>query len=56
MTQLKVRIARRHANRVEVLEGLTAQADIVASGAAFLNDGDTVKPGASPGVNLAAAH
>ncbi|MDO9095991.1 MAG: efflux RND transporter periplasmic adaptor subunit [Rubrivivax sp.] len=41
--QVRVRVARRHVNRVEVLEGITAQAEVVASGAAFLNDGDTVK-------------
>lgn len=53
--QVKVRTARRHANRVEVLEGITAQAEIVASGAAFLNDGDIVKLSAAVGASLAAA-
>jgi HlyD family secretion protein len=41
--QVKVRTGRRHANRVEVFEGITAQTDIVANGAGFLNDGDIVK-------------
>ena len=53
--QVKVRTARRHTNRVEVIEGITAHADIVASGAAFLNDGDIVKPSAPVGASLAAA-
>ena len=53
--QLKVHTARRHANRVEVLQGLTAQTDIVASGAAFLNDGDTVKVSNAADAKLASA-
>lgn len=53
--QVKVRTARRHAKRVEVLDGITAQTEIVASGAAFLNDGDIVRLSASPVESLAAA-
>jgi hypothetical protein len=30
-------------DRVEVLKGLDAQADVVASGVGFLTDGDTVR-------------
>lgn len=41
--QRKVQVGQRHANRVQVLDGITAQTEIVASGAGFLNDGDTVK-------------
>lgn len=47
----KVHIGRRQADRVEVLSGLSADAQVVASGAGFLNDGDTVRvlPSAPPG-------
>jgi RND family efflux transporter MFP subunit len=41
--QAKVRIGRRLADRVEVLSGVTADAELVASGAGFLNDGDLVR-------------
>ncbi len=41
--QLKVRTGRRIGERVEVMEGLAADAQVVASGAGFLNDGDTVR-------------
>lgn len=40
--QRKVRIGRRSADRVEVLEGLPADVPVVAAGAGFLNDGDLV--------------
>ncbi|MFT3734299.1 MAG: hypothetical protein QM776_04640 [Rhodocyclaceae bacterium] len=38
----KVSIGRRQGDRVEVLSGITPQAQLVASGAAFLSDGDVV--------------
>ncbi|MDB5727836.1 MAG: efflux transporter periplasmic adaptor subunit [Noviherbaspirillum sp.] len=41
--QVKIRTGRRIGDRVEVLEGLPPDAEIVASGAGFLNDGDTVR-------------
>jgi RND family efflux transporter MFP subunit len=41
--QVKIRTGRRIGDRVEVLEGLAPDAEIVASGAGFLNDGDTVR-------------
>lgn len=53
--QVKVRIGQRHANRVEVLDGITGQTELVASGAGFLNDGDIVKLGAAPSASLATA-
>jgi hypothetical protein len=53
--QLKVRTARRDASRVEVLQGLKAETEIVASGAAFLNDGDTVKVSNAADAKLASA-
>ena len=43
VTQIKVRTGRRLGERVEVLDALSADARIVASGAGFLNDGDLVK-------------
>ncbi|WP_420472594.1 efflux RND transporter periplasmic adaptor subunit [Noviherbaspirillum sp. ST9] len=41
--QVKVRTGRRIGDRVEILEGLKADAAIVVSGAGFLNDGDLVR-------------
>ncbi|WP_414691408.1 efflux RND transporter periplasmic adaptor subunit [Noviherbaspirillum sp.] len=41
--QVKVRTGRRIGDRVEVLEGLKADAPVVVSGAGFLNDGDLVR-------------
>lgn len=43
VSQLKVSVGRRVGSRVEVLQGLDAQADVVASGVGFLSDGDTVR-------------
>lgn len=40
--QHKVKIGRRFDNLVEIAEGLSADQELVASGAAFLSDGDTV--------------
>lgn len=41
--EVKVRTGRRVGDRVEILEGLDAQARVVAQGAGFLGDGDRVK-------------
>ena len=51
IAQRKVETGRRAAGRVEVLSGLDAQARVVESGGAFLNDGDLVRvePLAVPG-------
>lgn len=43
VVQQKVRTGRRDGDRVEILEGLAAEATIVARGAGFLNDGDVVQ-------------
>lgn len=43
VSQVKVETGRRIGDRVEVLEGVTPQATVVASGAGFLNDGDLVR-------------
>lgn len=43
VTQTKVGTGRRAGDRIEVTSGLDADTRVVASGAAFLADGDTVK-------------
>ena len=48
VSQIKLQTGRRVGDRVEVLEGLQADAVLVASGAGFLNDGDLVKVVAAP--------
>jgi multidrug efflux pump subunit AcrA (membrane-fusion protein) len=41
----KVATGRREGDRIEIVEGLDADATVVAAGAAFLNDGDLVAIG-----------
>jgi len=41
--QRKVQTGRTRGEQVELLSGVTAEASLVLSGGAFLNDGDTVK-------------
>jgi RND family efflux transporter MFP subunit len=58
--QMKVVTGRRDGERVEVTAGLPADARVVASGAGFLSDGDTVSvvdraPSAAPAPPAAAA-
>ena len=48
VTQMKVRIGRRSGDRVEVLDGLQPDSELVTSGVGFLNDGDLVKVVAQP--------
>jgi len=43
VAQRKVHTGRRHQGRVELLAGLDPEAAVVASGGAFLNDGDPVR-------------
>jgi HlyD family secretion protein len=43
VTQRKVQVGRRTGDRVEILEGVKLDEKIVASGGAFLSDGDTVR-------------
>jgi RND family efflux transporter MFP subunit len=43
VSQIKVQTGRQSGDRVEVLSGLKAEAQVVASGGAFLNQGDTVR-------------
>ena len=42
VSQLKVQLGRRVAERIEVVSGLAAATPVVAGGAGFLNDGDLV--------------
>jgi RND family efflux transporter MFP subunit len=48
VSQIKLKIGRRVGERVEVLDGITSDAVLVATGAGFLNDGDLVKTVATP--------
>ena len=48
VTQLKVRTGRVAGDRIEILEGLPADARVVASGGGFLNEGDLVRVVAAP--------
>jgi HlyD family secretion protein len=43
VTQAKVTVGRRSADRIEITSGLDAAARVVASGGGFLVDGDTVR-------------
>jgi RND family efflux transporter MFP subunit len=55
VAQQKVRTGRRVGEQVEVIEGLAANAQVVVSGAGFLNDGDLVKIVTAASSNTAAA-
>lgn len=47
VSQVKIKTGRRVGEQVEVLDGLSANAEVVASGAGFLNDGDLVRVAAA---------
>lgn len=47
LSQRKVEVGRRTGDRIEITGGLAADARVVASGGAFLGDGDTVRVVAS---------
>lgn len=51
--QLTVTTGRRFADKVEILQGIKADQQIIATGAAFLNDGDRVR--LSPDANAESA-
>ncbi len=55
ITQLKVDVGRRVADRIEIKSGLEASARVVASGGGFLGDGDLVRVVAAPPVVGAAS-
>ena len=48
VSQVKVQPGRRIGDRIEVLSGLAPDAQIVATGAGFLNDGDLVRNTGAP--------
>lgn len=48
VSQVKVSVGRRVGERIEIIGGLEASARVVASGAGFLADGDTVRVVAAP--------
>lgn len=48
VTQTKVMLGRRVADRIDVIDGVTAAMTLVAQGAGLLADGDTVKVVAAP--------
>lgn len=43
VSQQQVQLGRRAKKRVEVLNGLSPEAQVVEAGAAFLSDGDVVR-------------
>ncbi len=49
VSQVKVQTGRRVAERVEILSGVNAAEEVVATGAAFLAEGDTVRIANTPG-------
>jgi RND family efflux transporter MFP subunit len=53
VSQLKVRTGRMNGDRMEIVSGLPTQAQVVVSGGAFLNHGDTVRvvPASVPSVS-----
>lgn len=55
VSRLKVQTGRRLGDRIEVLGGVDAGAKLVASGAGFLSDGDTVRVVAAPVAQAPAA-
>ena len=46
--EVKVRTGQRAGDRIEILDGLDAQAQVVVQGAGFLTDGDRVRVLAAP--------
>jgi hypothetical protein len=55
VTRNKVEVGRRVGQQVEILSGLDPAARVVAAGAGFLGDGDTVRVVAAPAATPAAA-
>jgi HlyD family secretion protein len=49
VAQTKVMVGRRQGERIEIVSGLDAAAQVVASGAGFLADGDSVRVVAASG-------
>jgi hypothetical protein len=55
VTQAKIDVGRRVGDRIEVLGGLAAEARVVATGGAFLAEGDTVRVVEAPAAMNAGA-
>jgi HlyD family secretion protein len=55
VSQVKIGVGRRVGDRIEITQGLEASARVVASGAGFLGDGDTVRVAATPSPPAATA-
>jgi RND family efflux transporter MFP subunit len=53
VSQVKLQVGRRVGDQVEVLSGISPEHNFVASGAAFLADGDTVRLVAAPAASAA---
>lgn len=52
--QTVVQLGQRQGDKIEILNGLSPQAQVIASGAAFLNDGDVVQIAGAPNTPPAA--
>jgi RND family efflux transporter MFP subunit len=50
--QVKVTTGRREGDRVEIAEGLESTAQVIVTGAGFLNDGDTVRVQATASLDV----
>ena len=55
VSQVKIGVGRRVGDRIEITQGLDAAVRVVASGAGFLGDGDTVRVVAAPSPPAATA-
>jgi RND family efflux transporter MFP subunit len=55
VSQIKVELGRRVGDRVELLDGIGADAVVIATGAGFLNEGDLVKVAPAPAPAATAA-
>jgi RND family efflux transporter MFP subunit len=55
VSQIKVQLGRRVGDRVELLDGIGADAVLIATGAGFLNEGDLVKVAPAPAPAATAA-
>jgi RND family efflux transporter MFP subunit len=52
VTQVKVELGQRRGDRIEIVSGLPPDARVVASGAGFLADGDSVRVVAAPAASV----
>ena len=55
VSEAKVKVGRRVGDRIEIVDGLAADARVVASGGGFLGDGDTVRVVEAPVKSAAAS-